>query len=215
MNTTQAEAMQAVKEITSAILGYEEEIQGLSKDLAAAAKKGDMSRVKRINRSITKLFELITQMEGYKANHEEAAAAAEKEEQGHGPIMEFLNDLYEQDVKWHAELKADYKEKGYKHYIQLVSKKQITKTVFDFARMTEKDAKDLFKRDINIRYMRLVHKVSEKVGEIQSINVRRNTNQQFDGLVTGTKGQAQLTTVLAGGENIQRLHYRTLVKVVK
>lgn len=134
------------------------------------------------------------------------------EEQQQDKIMEFLQYLYEQDLKWFEELKADYKEKGYKEYIEMLKKNEITKTVLNFAKMTSQDAAATFKKDLDNRYAKLINKVEKKVGKVISIEVKRNYNEGFDGLVTGEKGTCRLTTILAGGHSIQRLHYRTLCK---
>lgn len=71
-------------------------------------------------------------------------------------------------------------------------------------------------KDINNLYWDLVNRVTEVVGEIVdatslSIGAKGNLN----GVITGTEGKAYVETIPAGGYNIQRFHYRTLVKPIK
>jgi hypothetical protein len=215
MNLTVEQCKEIIESLTGAISELETKIQEDSADVAKSAKKGDYSNVKYRTQWILKRFEQIEEYKSQIEQRKEDMKAAERETLGHGPIMEFLNGLYEKDLKWFDELKADYKEKGNREYIRMVNRGDITKTVYGFATMTRKEAEEIFKKDIEIRYAKIVATVEKKIGKIQEIKVRRNPNYGFDGLVTGTDGRADLYTVLAGGYNIQRLHYRTMVNVVK
>jgi hypothetical protein len=59
----------------------------------------------------------------------------------------------------------------------------------------------------------LVLRVKEKVGEItDAAGLHIGMNGEINGLVVGVKGSATINTILAGGHNIQCLHYRVLVK---
>ncbi|HCM90611.1 MULTISPECIES: hypothetical protein [Vagococcus] len=59
----------------------------------------------------------------------------------------------------------------------------------------------------------IVVKSYERVGEIKDIKFGRlGSDGTFNGTVIGEKGTANIETILAGGYNIQRLHYRVLVK---
>jgi hypothetical protein len=58
----------------------------------------------------------------------------------------------------------------------------------------------------------LVYRVTAKVGKITDAKgLTIGMNGEMNGLVIGDKGSATITTILAGGYNIQCLHYRVLV----
>ena len=62
-------------------------------------------------------------------------------------------------------------------------------------------------------YMKdLVHRIKNKVGEITNLENIHFVGKALNGYVEGTLGKAYIDTILAGGYNIQRLHYRVLVK---
>lgn len=67
--------------------------------------------------------------------------------------------------------------------------------------------------DTATAYMKdLVHRIKNKVGEITNMRNIHFSGKALNGMVEGTLGKAYIDTILAGGYNIQRLHYRVLVK---
>ena len=58
----------------------------------------------------------------------------------------------------------------------------------------------------------LIHRIKNRVGEITSLKNVRLSGKALNGVVEGTLGTCTLETILAGGYNIQRLHYRVLIK---
>lgn len=62
-------------------------------------------------------------------------------------------------------------------------------------------------------YMKdLIHRIKNRVGEITNLENIHFVGKALNGYVEGTLGKAYIDTILAGGYNIQRLHYRVLVK---
>lgn len=57
----------------------------------------------------------------------------------------------------------------------------------------------------------LMHRIKDTIGEIKSFDHIHYAGKALNGFVEGTLGNARLETILAGGYNIQRLHYRVLV----
>lgn len=58
----------------------------------------------------------------------------------------------------------------------------------------------------------LVERTKEVVGDVTDWEHLRFGAQGLEGVVTGTEGKAAVFTIVAGGYNIQRRHYRVLVK---
>lgn len=68
------------------------------------------------------------------------------------------------------------------------------------------------KRDAQDRLIGLVKLIKDKTGEVISCELRSNPVGGFDGRIEGEKRNIYIDTILAGGWNIQKLHYRTLIK---
>lgn len=64
------------------------------------------------------------------------------------------------------------------------------------------------------KYIDLVNRVTKLVGEIQDANNLSigNQNGELNGIIIGTNGKVRIETISAGGYNIQRFHYRVLLK---
>ena len=63
------------------------------------------------------------------------------------------------------------------------------------------------------KYIDLIKRIKEKVGEIIDATNLSIGNQkgELNGIIKGTKGDAKIETISAGGYNIQCFHYRVLV----
>lgn len=68
----------------------------------------------------------------------------------------------------------------------------------------------------NKLYNELVLKVTDIVGEISSVeHLRIGSDGSLNGVVIGSKADAKIETIVAGGYNIQCRHYRVLVHKLK
>lgn len=71
-------------------------------------------------------------------------------------------------------------------------------------------------REVKARYEDFVKRISKVVGEIEDTShLFMGNNGAINGFVKGTQGSANVESILAGGYNIQCLHYRVLVKEIK
>lgn len=71
-------------------------------------------------------------------------------------------------------------------------------------------------KDILRKKQNLFARCEEKIGEPTSISLARvGAKGEIEGYVSGEGGTLHIQTITAGGYNIQRLHFRFLVKKVK
>ena len=62
------------------------------------------------------------------------------------------------------------------------------------------------------RYYELCNKVTDIIGEITDVSKLYFGNDgSLNGIIIGTEGSAKVETIIAGGYNIQCLHYRVLI----
>ena len=80
----------------------------------------------------------------------------------------------------------------------------------------EKYLDDLLEKEKRDKLIDLNNRVTKVVGVIQDAsNLYIADDGNLNGVVIGDKGKANVTTIGAGGYNIQIFHYRTLVKPIK
>jgi len=71
-------------------------------------------------------------------------------------------------------------------------------------------------KEMEIQYQAFIKKVEAKGGKIvEVIRCSWNGKGNIDGLIKCDKNTVSIDTIIAGGYNIQRLHYRTLINVWK
>ena len=147
----------------------------------------------------------------------EAEELNENAEVDTGVIDRFFADWEAENVQWYWWIHRQYMD-DYKKYINDVRPK-IGKTnhlIISQRQMLPrrgygKSIQEIVSEDIEIKKARLMNKIAGKVGEVTEMNLYSGADGTPNGTVTGTKGTVRITTVLAGGHNIQCLHYRVLV----
>lgn len=102
------------------------------------------------------------------------------------------------------QLKRELPHKEFRNMIKYSTEQEYNRTDEEFRKLNEKEAEawllDLYRR---------VRKITGKVIDASGI---KWGGKCLDGIVIGEQGRAEVTTIYAGGYNIQRLHLRTLVK---
>ena len=189
----------------------EERVFEASKDVARAAKKQDIQAMKRAARSLDHALKMLDKQMDWIEQLDEITTKAHRYHVGFGPIIEFLEEVYEADMRWYKEISAAHAGKSTKE----LREAGVSMVEVMISKMPESEAITTFKRDLEARYCKLVRQIEDKVGIVDCFELDRNSNLSFDGFVTGDEGKAKISTIVAGGYNIQRAHYRTLVKLVK
>lgn len=71
-------------------------------------------------------------------------------------------------------------------------------------------------REVEAKYTSLVKRITEKAGNIKDAkNLYIANDGEINGIVVGKKASVKIETITAGGYNIQCLHFRVLVHIVK
>jgi hypothetical protein len=128
-------------------------------------------------------------------------------------IETFFTKWAAETVIWFSNMKAEYKEIGYKAFLdKYIAPKLIAKEDSDLIKnynldqIAEKVGKMMEKKKAA-----LLQKIAGKVGTVTEMKLYEGVDGTPNGTVTGTEGSVNITTIYAGGE-VQRLHYRVLVK---
>lgn len=94
--------------------------------------------------------------------------------------------------------------------------KKHTKIDMDMIERTDEEIEKALDREVEAKRKNLIARVEDKVGEIKDAGgLYIGVNGELNGVVIGEKGKARVETIYAGGYNVQVLHYRVLVKVIK
>lgn len=100
-----------------------------------------------------------------------------------------------------------------------------TSRAYRGGKIDEAELNKILDKEVENKYWNLVNKVKDTVGEItDASDLRIAGDGNLNGIVIGTQGKAEVSTILAGGYNQgiivnvkhgQILHYRVLVKKIK
>ena len=124
-------------------------------------------------------------------------------------IEEFLSRYYSQ-IDSFTKVITSFK----KEYIQ-ISTFETKSKIIGYEIDENKLVTEVAKEKLN-KYVDLVNRVTKLVGEIQDANNLSigNQNGELNGIIIGTNGKVRIETISAGGYNIQRFHYRVLIKKI-
>jgi hypothetical protein len=78
-----------------------------------------------------------------------------------------------------------------------------------------KGIKEIIEKDGEARKIQFIARINKKVGDIKEANLTMGIDLSINGTVVGDKGKATVYSIIAGGYNIQKAHYRVLVKEIK
>lgn len=143
-------------------------------------------------------------------------------------IREFVENWKTNAIKWAKESKIKYR--NYKS--ELSASRKIEKIdIYKYFAILDRwcmengitnqlrkfyddgyDLDEVYAREAERKYNQFIAKIEKKVGEVEEANLVIGIDGNINGFVQGDKGKALVETILAGGYNIQCLHYRILIK---
>lgn len=85
-------------------------------------------------------------------------------------------------------------------------------STIQYSRKTDEEFRKIEEREADAWLLNLYQRVMEITGPVTDCSRIRRGGKCLDGIVIGENGTAEVTTIDAGGYNIQRYHLRTLVK---
>lgn len=75
--------------------------------------------------------------------------------------------------------------------------------------------RSIYEKEAQQKKAALLLKIQKIVGTITKVDLFLGVDGNLNGFITGTEGKCSVEAIYAGGYNIQRLHFRTLIKAVK
>jgi hypothetical protein len=208
MGTWYDEPLEAIQEqiakLQSWVIRDREKLSNVFETLSKSSITGDMKEIKSTVKRNNDLIESIASTEKSILHFQEIETkklqGIENSKPQYAVLKEFMDNWKQSEITYYMELlnrdnwkdisKADVK------FLELGREEMLKSIEFDFA----------------FRLYTLIQQIKDKTGEVIECQLRRNPKDGYDGLVIGEKGNAIIETILAGGYNIQRLHYRTLIK---
>ena len=150
-------------------------------------------------------------------------------------------DFFVENIKLYSKLRAEESEKWnefketpeYKDYITINRNDwrihinfrekyyepihKITYDVYTYqGKWDDEKLNKILDKDVQNKYNDLVSRITDKAGVIQDASgLYIAGNGTVNGVVVGDKNKVKVETILAGGYNVQILHYRVLVNVIK
>lgn len=195
------------------------EVIRLAKKVGAYAERGDVKNSADLAKRIVSEYKTIEkskkEIKELKAELKEAEIQESKN--SNDPIDQFLALWREKAHKYYTDLRAKYLDlyrgvdkEAYKKFDKALTKndKAIIGNMYD-KNFLEK----LLDQEVVTKKKAFIVKIEEKAGKIQDVKgLYVGVDGSINGIAIGSEGKVEVESILAGGYNIQCLHYRVLVK---
>ena len=159
--------------------------------------------------------EIIEELDGYIA-YIDNILSKEEVVTGEEAIELFLNNWIDKSVAAHLALKEEHKAiKDRKEKLKFLSGLTKSDALILTSGVTEKGLREMFTKEAAQKKAKFISGIEKKAGKILDVSGLHIHKMEINGQVIGENGIVSVTTVMAGGYNIQSTHYRTLIKLVK
>lgn len=146
----------------------------------------------QIKNNLRKVKEIETRIEGFQKKIENVSMFKLEYKSLPQVIKDFLENWKTEAVKFHIEHRKENK---------------------DFENLTDEQIERVVEEEKIFKGLDISRRVFRKCGKItNSGELYIGKNGGINGLIIGEKGRANVETIMAGGYNIQCLHFRVLVK---
>lgn len=138
-------------------------------------------------------------------------------EESEKEYVEWLNFQREEWKKIEKEIE-DEKISSIRYELRLKKTREFgCKFVIDFVYDKDWDKKvtEYVKKQIEAQKETFYNRIADKVGNIEKIHLKTAIDGTVEGTIKGDKTTVSINVIGAGGFNVQRFHFRTLIKVVK
>lgn len=123
------------------------------------------------------------------------------------------SDEYKSASSGHAQYML-YRQWENEYYKDIHS---ITRTVYQYdGKWDDVRLNKILDAEVEAKYKDFIKRISEKAGDIiDASGLHIGYNGIINGIVVGSNARVKVETIMAGGYNIQCLHYRVLVNIIK
>lgn len=139
------------------------------------------------------------------------------------PVLEeFLSRYRESLIKFYSEQIRQYREWLYSPEARAINstrKLQIIRSRFGAVTVRYSGCDEDFMvgdidKNVNLKRESFIRRIEDEVGEIKEARLRIGIDGEINGVVIGANDSVEVETIGAGGWNVQRFHFRVLVKKI-
>jgi hypothetical protein len=221
--TKTVRAIEEIKDLMrwaeSTIEYHGKEVIRLAPKVGMYAERGDVKGSADIAKRIVSEYKTIekAKKEIKELKEELKEAEIQESKNSNDPIDQFLALWRAEATKYYTDLRAKYLELRAGADKEELKKfnKDVTKNDKNIiVSMSDKTfLEKILDQEVVAKKKAFVAKVEEKAGKIQDLKKLYVAGDgSINGFATGSERTVEVETILAGGYNIQKLHYRVLVK---